>query len=233
MQMFTVQAATPASAAALYSALSPFHPELETDDEGRCSVSVALGSDRQVLEVLDAIPRASPLSERRRNGEFDGRLARRLQVHAEGLVVAEPSTRLGSSALENVARRFHERQLEDAPESIAALIHDSAEMILLVNHLQPLRGRLEIVASLERQDRERELYSATVESFEWLDEATVLVCGQARYATEDGGWAVSRVWWLDQFRDDLLWRVRASTDESDAHAWRQATVALLDGRPSA
>jgi hypothetical protein len=55
MQMFTVQAATPASAAALYSALSPFHPELETDDEGRCSVSVALGSDRQVLQVLDAI----------------------------------------------------------------------------------------------------------------------------------------------------------------------------------
>jgi hypothetical protein len=60
MQMFTVQAATPASAAALYSALSPFHPELETDDEGRCSVSVALGSDRQVLQVLDAI-HGSPL----------------------------------------------------------------------------------------------------------------------------------------------------------------------------
>jgi hypothetical protein len=53
--MFTVQAATPASAAALYSALSPFHPELETNDEGRCSVSVALGSDRHVVQVLDAI----------------------------------------------------------------------------------------------------------------------------------------------------------------------------------
>lgn len=55
MQMFTIQAASPASAAALYNALSTFHPELETDNEGRCSVSVALGSDRQVVEVLNTI----------------------------------------------------------------------------------------------------------------------------------------------------------------------------------
>ena len=138
-------------------------------------------------------------------------------------MLTESSTRLSSSALEQVSRRFHERQLVD-PESIAALIHDSAEMILLSNHLQPLRGRQEIVTSLEEKDREHELYSGTVETFEWLDETTVLVCGQARYVTDAGGCAVSRVWWVDQFRDNLLWRVHAFTNESEARAWGAACL---------
>ena len=55
MQLLTIQAASPASAAALHNVLSVFQPELETDDEGRSSVSVVLGSDRQVVAVLDRI----------------------------------------------------------------------------------------------------------------------------------------------------------------------------------
>ncbi len=139
-------------------------------------------------------------------------------------MLTEPSTRLRSSALEYVSRRFHEHQLVDPPESIAALIHDSAEMILLSNHLRPLRGRQEIVASLGEKDRESELYSGKVETFEWLDETTVLVCGQARYVTQAGGCAVSRVWWVDEFRDNLLWIVHAFTIESDARAWGAACL---------
>ena len=105
-------------------------------------------------------------------------------------------------------------------------------MILLSNHLRPLLGRQEIVASFGRIDRESELYSGTVETFEWLDETTVLVCGQARYVTDAGGCAVSRVWWVDQFRGNLLWRVRAFTNESEARAWRAACVIKGDAEPT-
>jgi hypothetical protein len=55
--MLTIQAATPLSAQGLCSALSPFNAELTTDDEGRSFVSVELGSDRQVVEVLNALQR--------------------------------------------------------------------------------------------------------------------------------------------------------------------------------
>ena len=55
MQILTIKAATVESAAALYSAMSAFQPELETDDEGGCYVSFDLGSDKRVLEVLNAL----------------------------------------------------------------------------------------------------------------------------------------------------------------------------------
>jgi hypothetical protein len=57
MQRLTIQAATHLSAQGLYSALSDFHPELVVDDEDKFFVSVDLGSDRQVVEVLDALHR--------------------------------------------------------------------------------------------------------------------------------------------------------------------------------
>ena len=53
MPMITLEAATPQSGRALYSALSPFDPELDTDDEGKCFVSVSVGSVREMLEVRD------------------------------------------------------------------------------------------------------------------------------------------------------------------------------------
>ena len=55
MQVMTIEAATPLSAQGLYSALAAFHPELVTDDEGRCYVSVQLGNDRRAAEVLDTL----------------------------------------------------------------------------------------------------------------------------------------------------------------------------------
>ena len=53
--MLTIEAATPASGRALCEALSTFQPELETDEEGRCFVSVLLGDDGHAREVFDAI----------------------------------------------------------------------------------------------------------------------------------------------------------------------------------
>jgi hypothetical protein len=55
MRMITLEAATPESGRALYSALSPFHPEFDTDDEGKCFVSVSMSSQKETPEVLDTI----------------------------------------------------------------------------------------------------------------------------------------------------------------------------------
>jgi hypothetical protein len=117
--------------------------------------------------------------------------------------------------LEATARRFHERQLEDRPDRIAALIHEDAEMTLLANYLRTLRGRRAIMAALAR-GRDAEIYQAEVEQCELLSDDILLIRGQARYALDDSGVGVSRVWWLDEFRDGLLWRVEAFRTEQAA-----------------
>ena len=53
MRTITLEAATPRSGRALYSALSSFFPEFDTDDEGKCFVSVSVGSLGEMLEVRD------------------------------------------------------------------------------------------------------------------------------------------------------------------------------------
>jgi hypothetical protein len=55
MRTITLEAATPESGRALYSALSPFYPEFDVDGEGKCFVSVSFGSQKEMLEVLGAI----------------------------------------------------------------------------------------------------------------------------------------------------------------------------------
>ena len=53
MRTITLEAATPKSGRALYRALSSFFPEFDTDDEGKCFVSVSVSSQKETLEVLD------------------------------------------------------------------------------------------------------------------------------------------------------------------------------------
>ena len=149
--------------------------------------------------------------------------ARTLTLRISDLAV--PSA-LGSQDLAATARRFHERQLEDRPDRIAALIHEDAEMTLLANYLRTLRGRRSIMAALAR-GREAEIYQAEVEQCELLSRDILFVRGQARYALDDSGVGVSRVWWLDEFRDGLLWRVEAFRMEQaalDAYASRLAAM---------
>jgi hypothetical protein len=57
MQELTIRAASRESAANLYSALSEFHPEIDVDDERRHFVRVALGSDGEIIQILDTIQR--------------------------------------------------------------------------------------------------------------------------------------------------------------------------------
>jgi len=64
--------------------------------------------------------------------------------------------------------------------------------------------------------REAEIYQADVERCEVVAPAVLLVSGQARYALQDNGIGVSRVWWLDEFRDGVLWRVQAFRSEGSA-----------------
>ena len=52
MRTITLEAATPKSGRALYSALSSFFPEFDTDDEG-CFVSVSVSGQKETLDVLD------------------------------------------------------------------------------------------------------------------------------------------------------------------------------------
>lgn len=116
--------------------------------------------------------------------------------------------------MESIARRFHERQLKAPLTSIATLIHEDAEMALVVSDLATLRGRAEILSRLS-DVREAMVYSATVERCEGVGPDTLLLCGRARYAT-DRGVGDSAVFWIDEFRDGLLWRVRAYWSESEA-----------------
>jgi hypothetical protein len=55
LQMLLIEAASPESGLALCRALSSFHAQLDTDEEGRCFVRVELGNDRRSLEVFAAL----------------------------------------------------------------------------------------------------------------------------------------------------------------------------------
>ena len=58
MQRLTIEAATHLSAQDLFGVLAEFNPALTVDDEtGRFFVSVDLGSDRRVVEVLNTVQR--------------------------------------------------------------------------------------------------------------------------------------------------------------------------------
>jgi hypothetical protein len=69
MQELTIQAASPESAASLYSALSQFHPEIDVDDDRRHFVRVALGGDGEIIQILDTIQRF--LADRSGTNESD------------------------------------------------------------------------------------------------------------------------------------------------------------------
>jgi hypothetical protein len=116
---------------------------------------------------------------------------------------------------EVMLRTLHEHVSTQRTGDIAPLIHPEAEMHLLVSHGRLLRGRDAIVDSLQH-GRAAELYRAQVIGFEWLDEHTSLTSATARYALERGGFAEGTVYWLDEFRDNLVWRVQVFSTEQEA-----------------
>jgi hypothetical protein len=146
-----------------------------------------------------------------------------LDAQRLGEAPCESGARSSVAALEAIARRFHERQLEEPLERLAKLIHPEAEMALVISDFLPVRGRDQIVASLAGA-RDRMIYSAEIERCEALDPTTFLLRGQARYAVERG-LSHSTVYWLDSFADGLLWRVGAFRKEAAAKAAYEAVLA--------
>jgi hypothetical protein len=124
---------------------------------------------------------------------------------------------LDRNAAETMLRAMHEHEGGAPLGDVADLIHPDAEMRLLVSFNRPLRGRDAVVEALER-GRQAAIYRAQVERFEWLDDQTVLTTARARYALEQGGFAEGRVFWLDEFRDGKIWRVRNFKQEAEARA---------------
>jgi hypothetical protein len=127
---------------------------------------------------------------------------------------------------EAMLRAMHDHSIDEEISQVAALIHEHAEMRLLVSHGGLLSGRAAIVAALET-GWEAATFRAHVDRFEWLDEHTALSFARARYALGGGGLAEGKVVWLDELRDGLIWRVQVFKNEADAlHAYldRQATI---------
>jgi hypothetical protein len=136
----------------------------------------------------------------------------------------EMQSRNGSkmSVAERMLRSMHEHE-GGAPigKEIATSIHPKAEMRLLVSFGEPLRGRAAVIRALER-GRQAAIYRARVERFEWLDEQTSLTSARARYALEQGGFAEGSVFWLDELREGLIWRVQVFKQEAEARRAYQA-----------
>jgi hypothetical protein len=116
---------------------------------------------------------------------------------------------------EVMIRALHEHSTGEPTDEIATFIHEDAEMRLLVSFGKPLYGRAAVLNALER-GREAEFYRARVHRFEWLDERTLLTFALARYALEGGGFAENNVYWLDEFRGGLIWRVTVFQSEKEA-----------------
>jgi hypothetical protein len=129
--------------------------------------------------------------------------------------MGERSPSLDRETAENMLRAMHEHQSGSPVEEIAATVHPDAEMRLLVSFNRLVRGRAAVVDALE-SGRPAAIFRARVERFEWLDDRTVLTLARARYALEQGGFADSRVFWIDEFRDGLIWRIRNFRQESEA-----------------
>jgi ketosteroid isomerase-like protein len=138
-------------------------------------------------------------------------------------------SKLDRRAAEAMLRAMHEHiKAGDPIELISETIHPDAEMRLLVSFGKPVRGQAAIVAALEN-GRQAAIYRAQVHRHEWLDEQTSLTFAHARYALEQGGHAEGNVYWLDELRDGLIWRVQAFKSEAEA---RRAYEHLFEERSS-
>lgn len=130
-----------------------------------------------------------------------------------------------AATAETMLRALHGHFGDEPIERICMLIHPDAEMRLLVTYGEPVQGRAGIAKVLQ-EGREAATYCARVERFEWLDDRTSLTMGQARFPIRSGGFGEGRVYWLDELRDGLIWRVRAFKHEDDA---RRAYAEGRDG----
>jgi hypothetical protein len=120
-----------------------------------------------------------------------------------------------TSRSEAIVRALHEHWIDDPIDLIAPYIHPDAEMRLLVSYGELVRGRDRVARSMQ-EGREAATWRAEVNQVEWLDPDTALTSGYARYPLRGGGFGEGRVFWLDRFRDGMIWRVRVFRSEDEA-----------------
>src|SRR5262249_13340248 len=96
--------------------------------------------------------------------------------------------RLDRTAAEELLRAMHEHTTEDTIQHITPLIHEDAQMRLLVSFGKLLEGREAVVDALAG-GWAADTFRARILRFEWLDESTSLTFAHARYALESGGFA--------------------------------------------
>ena len=110
-----------------------------------------------------------------------------------------------------VAHDFHERQHLRSARELADLIHEDAKVSDIGRHLH---GRDEIVQAL-LEEQQAFVYMGYVDRYELLDETSLLISGRARVAVANG-YLDSTVFWVDVFRNGLLWRVSAFPSPEEA-----------------
>jgi hypothetical protein len=121
---------------------------------------------------------------------------------------------------------MHEHTTEDAIQQVSPLIHEDAQMRLLVSFGRLLEGRDAIVDALAG-GWAADTFRARILRFEWLDDTTSLTFAHARYALAGGGFAEGNVYWLDEIRDGQIWRVQAFKDETEARRAYEGAQAEL------
>lgn len=116
--------------------------------------------------------------------------------------------------MEELVRKFHERAPGTSRQVVTESAHREAEMTLFEAGLAPLSGSAAILAALATT--RADLFRAQVRNLEWLDDQTILATGNARYPLPEVGWAEGQVFWLNEFREGLLWRIRGFRTEAEA-----------------
>lgn len=104
-------------------------------------------------------------------------------------------------------------QLHNRTPGWEELIHEQAEFALLLFEGRTVKGRRAITDELNSW--KGKIYKPSAVEVERLDETTVLVRGYGQYPRGRGHGA-GQVWWVDEIRDGLIWRVRGFTSERAA-----------------
>src|ERR1051325_4513640 len=133
---------------------------------------------------------------------------------------------LDRASAEALLRAMHEHTSEDAVQRIAPLIHEDAQMRLLVSFGKLLDGREAVMEALTGSWA-ADTFRARVLRFEWLDDFTSLTFAHARYALEGGGFAGGNGSRLHRIRDGQVWRVQVFKDEAEARLAYERTKAEL------
>jgi hypothetical protein len=95
---------------------------------------------------------------------------------------------------------------------------------LLLFEGRTLRGRLSIVRELNSS--RAAWYKPRVLAVQRLAEDVVLVRGRGQYPLAGRGFGGGRVFWIDELRDGLVWRVRGFRSERAARAaWAEIEAA--------